>query len=967
MECYGMRIEKRGILLFGLIFALASKSAYALEVNIGSKSYPAFIFIPLLLIALVWVLMIARWVFRHFKGVSLFFFNLGRFISEFGPFAGIRKLREKLKEKQEEEEKEGEEKKAAEEVPEAKRDLSQFPDKIAALEKQLEKSKDDDEVFRSLTGLIRDFFAALLNMHYAFTEDEMVEVLKKKKKNLVDFAQKISEIKYSGKKPSKKEIEALLKEFRAIAHRHVEAGWKPKRVARGVIERLAEQDKRIVANVRQYVDFLKHENRKQQIESLLEDEQEILNRNVSSMKKTYNRILEMYVNLSPNEKATVCPQLVAFYNNANKAIFSSVYGEKSRKELEYFVKELQRLKTMPRREPWLVRLKNSFTMPNAGKKAAKKPEKGAVKPSERGEGRLGAPATKAPEAKVKAAAEELPKIKPLFDKLLKVFRPEEISEKKAKKMLKPKAEKKVELKEPSLKPITERFGFIKSMFRKPIPTTEIKIPKPSGEGKIAIDEIGKLLESAPGIQKVDYAGKLNEKITNGWNLVASCDFDGFDALYEAVKLDFVNLSEEEQKTIGPKVEALYNAADVAKKEIERKKAEEEQEIKQREQQQAEKEKEKEEVRGEATQILGEIQHQLEEEEELAREEEELLKLEEERKKRQGYAARRKDRLEALKEAEQIDAYFKEQDELAKEEDELLEWADERKKRQALAEKRRQRLEAIKEAEKIDSYIKEQEELAREEEELLSWAGKRKRMHETAAKRGERLKALQEAEELDRAIKEQERLKQEETEKVLREELLKQKRDKAAARREKSEVLRELEKFDLEFRKKAKEIEKKEDKEKRIEEKKLRKEVEEHFRREELRRQNEEAELEKEEDKRRKELEARRKESEKLRAEKEKQWQKSMKGSSAAALENLEDQLKGMIASMDKQAAKPVAKEDMKAKLAREAEIVKREVEARRLRESMVKKAKAEKKKALSPIEQEELKLMLELERIKKGL
>ncbi|MEK6864841.1 MAG: hypothetical protein AABX27_06090, partial [Nanoarchaeota archaeon] len=432
---------KKRICLFAIMLSILALPTSALDISIAGKPYPAFLFIPLALILFVWLAVMFKWLLNNFSRIALFFYNIGKFVSAFGFRLGITRLKEKIKQKPlMEEPVEGK----AKEIPkeEATKDLTPFIEKINALERKLEHSKEPDAIFRELTPLIKDFFKALLNIHYEFTDDEMVDVLEKKKKHLVEFANKISELKYSGKKQSPKEVNDLVKEFKGIVHKYVETGWKPKRVAKGVVERLAEQDKKIFDNVKQYVGFLGGESRKMQIESLLDDEQEILKRNIGSMKRTYNRILRMYVQLSPNEKAAVYPQLVEFYKNANKAIFSSVYGEKSRKELEYFVKELQRLKEMPKMQPWLAKVRMFFS-PSIDKseKLSRKEEKKLIvpKPSELGEGRHGTKVTMPSEIKLKGKkTESKPEplsMKPLFEKLAKIFKPEQMPEKKAKKML----------------------------------------------------------------------------------------------------------------------------------------------------------------------------------------------------------------------------------------------------------------------------------------------------------------------------------------------------------------------------------------------------------------------------------------------------------------------------------------------------------------------------------------------------
>lgn len=900
---------------------LLAGNALALEINFGDRSYPGYLFIPLLFIAIIWIVILLMWSFRHFKALSLFFFNVGRFVAQFGIGAGIRKLKEKISERGKKEGEAETVKKAEIKEEEAKRDLTGFAAKVDALEKKIEKSKDADEMLKEFGPMVKDFLAALLNIHYEFTDAEIVEVLEKKKKHLVDFAQKISDMKFSGKKVSRKELEAGVKEFKSIVHKYVETGWKPKRVAKGVIERLAEQDKRILTNVRQYVDFLKHENRKKQIESLLSDEQEILKRNIRSMKQTYNRVLKMYVQLTPNDKAVVYPQLVEFYNNANKAIFSSVYGKKSRKELEYFVKELKRLKEMPKREPWLLRMKHKISMPKA-------PEVKAPA------AKIKAP--KAPAVKVKAR-KELLSLKPLFVKLVKVFRPSHISEKKAKRMFKPKKKaEKARLKEPTLKPLLEKISRIRDIgesfrasfrkrFGRKIPTTAEKLIVPLPEGG-AIEELGRLLEG-PTIQRVDYAAKLRQKMSEGWNLIALSDFRKFDELYDRIKIDYVNLGKEEQAVLGPKIIILHDASIKARVQKERQAIEEQGRKAEELLKQGIEAKEKVKAQAEARKILDVIESELKEEEELREEEEELLRLEAERKQKEAEALRQREQRKLRADLKQVDRLFREKARLEKEQEERR--VREEYKAYKLAEEKKK-----KKAAELERLLQAKEKADKAQEEIRLKEDYGAYRLEQERRRREQAEAKKAAAEIDRIFREKEAREAAELARI--------------KKREEEEAARLKEKKEAEER--------------------LRRQIQVELEREAAARQREAWLLKREEERRKKELDRRRKEAEKFRSDKEREWKEAIHEKSLSALESLEDELRRRIREMGR---RPVSGESMKERVAREAEIVRQEAEAKRAAEQkkrkLVEKKKKKKEDVVSPLEQEQLKLLLELERMKEGL
>ena len=991
-------MKKKMILLFALLLAIYSEAApaLALDINIAGKPYPAFLFIPLALILFIWLAIMFKWLFRHFSRIALFFYNVGKFVSAFGFRMGITRLKEKIKQKPlMEEPVEG---KAIKEIPkeEATKDLTPFIEKINSLERKLEHSKDPDAIFRELTPVIKGFFKALLNIHYEFTDDEMVDVLEKKKKHLVEFANKISELKYSGKKLSPKEIHELVKEFKSIVHKYVETGWKPKRIAKGVIERLAEQDKKIFDNVKQYVGFLGGESRKLQIESLLEDEQEILKRNIGSMKRTYNKILRMYVQLSPNEKAAVYPQLVEFYKNANKAIFSSVYGEKSKKELEYFVKELQRLKAMPKMQPWAAKLRMFFSSA-----VSRKPRKQEDKKS--------IPEVKLKGKKLEEKAQPL-SMKPLFKKLTKIFRPEGMPEKKAKKML---AVKEPKLKEPSLKPFIERLQEFKDSARKlfsKIPTKPMKVEKlvvpkpskpaaPSFEKTNAIEQIGKMLEQTPAIEQVDYMKKVEKNISKAWNLIAVADFKAFENLYEKIKLDYVNLGENEKQVMDQRLTTLLDAETKAKGTIESRKEEEglrqaeeqgrrieeerikaEQEGRQVEEvlQQGIRTRERETAQKEAREMVSEIQHELDEEEEIRKEEEILLRLEEERKQKERQAGIAKDQNELRKVLKKVDEEFKEKDEINREEEELLTWAERRKQR-------KERREAQRIKEELERQHQEQDELNKEEELLLRLEAERKQREAKAYTLKEKSKVRAELRQIDILFKERKRLELEQLERERKAEAQRKRLETLEKKKQQRVLTPELTKIDSIFKQKQQEEleeqrrreweeqartaeERKKTKLEEIAETRLKRDIEDQIKRDRLIRQREAEALKREEERRRIELDKRRHVSDRLRIEKEKEWKSSVHGKSLDSLEELQNQLRSVIINLERKPAAP--SEGIKDRLEREAEVVRREVEAKRasdLKRITVKDELKKKKKALSPLEEEQLKLILELERISKGL
>ncbi|MEA3378064.1 MAG: hypothetical protein U9Q69_00335 [Nanoarchaeota archaeon] len=341
---------KKGFWIFGLILALPL--VYAQEIMIGEKTYPLIILIPLLIVVGIWLIILLIYFKNNFHKFSLILFNFRKFLQK----AGLWKLPQFIKEiKKQEEEKPKEEKKEEEEV---KKDLTLHVDKISKFENNLPKLKDK-EAFKTFNSISKDFFSDLLGMNYEFTDQELIDELQKKRKSLVNFASKLAHLKYSGHEISKKEIIALLDEFKDIVKTHAKKSHKQKSITpKSLKEKLIEQDKKIFENIKDYIKFLKKENRRQQIQDLLDEERVILKENIRTIKRTYNKILDYYVQLSPRDRAKIYPELMEFYHNINKAIFSSIYGERSKKELEYFKNELERIKNKPKKFTFALKIKH---------------------------------------------------------------------------------------------------------------------------------------------------------------------------------------------------------------------------------------------------------------------------------------------------------------------------------------------------------------------------------------------------------------------------------------------------------------------------------------------------------------------------------------------------------------------------------------------------------------------------------
>jgi len=618
-------MRKRGFLLITLLLTLLSQLVAAQDIIIAGKSYPLIIFIPFVLIILIWIIILIIWFTRNIHNIALVVFNIGRSIGKFLALIGFEKISTKLSELREkrlkaaeaqrrlliqrdqEKVKEKEEKKQAPK----KKDLTPFLEKVTLIETQLPKTKED-LVFKNLAEVIKSFFAILLNLQHEFTETELQEVLEKKKKGLVEFTQKLAELKYSGKPLTKKELTALIDEFKQIVRHYVKAGWKSGEEKTTAMEKIVTQDKKILGNIKGYINFLKQESKKTEIEGLLEEESKVLSKNIRSIKRQYNKMLKLYVQLSPREKSLVYPQLIDFYNRINKSLFSTVYSKKSKKELEYFAKKLEKLKSAPKKEPFLLKLKRFLApkekpvqIPIKGKKLKIKLPQA---PIEYKESFLKSLFKKKPKPvkipKVKQKKVEIKKSKEVKDsfshKFTKIFKKEQIPIKKISKVM-PEPPKEPKVKEikaphpikvklskplPSMEPL---FKKLVNVFHREQPSKRLRVKEEKIKQKIekqmlvkkqaelnvenvpqeeqqVIAELDKLIQQ-PKLQKVDYLSKIHQDINDGRKYLRENNVQAAEKVYDEIRIYFASLEPEDREKIYDKILKYFGDIEIVKEKV----------------------------------------------------------------------------------------------------------------------------------------------------------------------------------------------------------------------------------------------------------------------------------------------------------------------------------------------------------------------------------------------------------------
>ncbi len=249
--------------------------------------------------------------------------------------------------------------------------------KLSSIEKQMSSSSADDS-FKSFSSVAKDFFANVVGANHAYTDEEIALHLEKKRKTLLEFSEKLSQMKYSGYKPSDEELVQLMNQFKSMVSaqvKHEKGSAKMQVSSSNLIAKIVDEDKKIFDSIKEYVDYLRHEDKKEQILDMLVDQQKVLKHNIGKAKRAYDDILKLYVQLSPEERKRLYPDLVQFYNNVNSMLFSSLYSKKSKEELAYFTKELEKLSEITQSPSALKHLvKIPASLPKVKTEPAKKSE-----------------------------------------------------------------------------------------------------------------------------------------------------------------------------------------------------------------------------------------------------------------------------------------------------------------------------------------------------------------------------------------------------------------------------------------------------------------------------------------------------------------------------------------------------------------------------------------------------------------
>lgn len=176
----------KSIILTILIILINAYNVKAAEISIKGTYYPLYLVIPLTIILIIW-----------------FFLLITVLIKQILSSKKMRILKLKSSKK------------------DSKKDKKIYLDEIFKLKDSLKKIDERTAIYE-LSKIVQDFFKEHYNIHYNFTDEEIMKVLKKRGKKYVPFVKKLHTAKYSKTKQNKKKITKLIIEFEEMIKEYIE-------------------------------------------------------------------------------------------------------------------------------------------------------------------------------------------------------------------------------------------------------------------------------------------------------------------------------------------------------------------------------------------------------------------------------------------------------------------------------------------------------------------------------------------------------------------------------------------------------------------------------------------------------------------------------------------------------------------------------------------------------------------------
>ncbi|MFH1248574.1 MAG: hypothetical protein V1660_00285 [archaeon] len=320
-------MKKRSIvyyLLFASTFIILMGTVAAADIIIGKYKYPPIIIIPIVSIGISIIILLVLIVKAARRNKQAIFD---------GVMTTLKVDKKKLQKSIKKSEKHDKEKEISylTEIKRFKRHINEF---------------EPEKAFEIISKITKNFFKELLGLKYEFTYNELVKELKNKgkRKELIEISERFSQMKYGEEKVSKEELIGFADELERILKREK----RNKEENELGLSKAFQQKKGVFRNLSAYFRAMQEDKnekeRKNKILELMKEEEYALQKDMDIAKDIYHKLLQSYYRLPPDERKEVYEKLTKFYNNINSMLFSSIYGEKSKKQLEYFASKLTQIK-----------------------------------------------------------------------------------------------------------------------------------------------------------------------------------------------------------------------------------------------------------------------------------------------------------------------------------------------------------------------------------------------------------------------------------------------------------------------------------------------------------------------------------------------------------------------------------------------------------------------------------------------
>ncbi|MBU2634085.1 MAG: hypothetical protein KJ674_02465 [Nanoarchaeota archaeon] len=297
---------KRSLLL---LFLLIPQIVSAQSINFFGKEYNLVIFIPIALIALALFILAILYFIESYKHIK----KINKLINLKDIFKLL--LSFKFKKKK---------------IP-LKEEKVDVKRRILLLQEKLSKLPTKD-ILNEITSITKDFYKHNLNITSTLTGAELKSTLKENQTDVLEFSEKLSELKYSGKEITKENVKELFNNLNLLIKTHTphnklkeEDEIKTKKKLKRARRQLSKNFKHNINNIKNDFSSIKNyfhkltlKSKKQKIFLLIKQGKKLLDQNTPSAKNFYIKALLSYYKLRLQEEKEIYSKLEDFHEELNQ-------------------------------------------------------------------------------------------------------------------------------------------------------------------------------------------------------------------------------------------------------------------------------------------------------------------------------------------------------------------------------------------------------------------------------------------------------------------------------------------------------------------------------------------------------------------------------------------------------------------------------------------------------------------------